>query len=141
MDLIASIGLNAIVGDFAPRPVDPVGEVFGLILAVEPKKGHVAVGRAEDRAVGLDGGEGELGFVEVPGGVEVDQSPFGQCGHLVEADLDRRRIGPSRADLADGVHKASFGTDQHIGELDVDLSTCGNGGPFAAGPARSRATR
>ena len=103
------------------------------IVAVEAKEGYVAVGRAQDRVVGLDGGEGQLRFVEIPGCVEVDQPPFDQCGHLVEPDLDRWRIGPSRAYLAEGVHEASLGADQHIGELDVDLASGRDGDPFAAG--------
>ena len=34
-----------------------------LIVAVEAKERHVAVGRAQDRVLGLDGGEGKLRFV------------------------------------------------------------------------------
>ncbi len=78
MDFIASIGLNSIVGDLSARPVNPVGEVFGLIFSIEAKERYIAVSRAQDRVVGLDGGEGEFRFVEILGGVEVHQSPFDQ---------------------------------------------------------------
>ena len=133
MDFIAAIGLDSIVGDLSPRPVDLVDEVVALIVSIEAKEGYVAVGRAQDRIFGLDGGKGKLRFVGVLGAVQVDQSPFDQRGHLVEPDLDGGRIGSSRAHLAERVHKASLGADQHVGKLDVDLASGRDRDPLAAG--------